>query len=186
MYTVNFRGNIFTQKATVISCLTLPSAIRCAVCERRSEKKPRHTCSFHRFFNRYDGDRMIFHISGIFYLRSFSDAAVVFLVILSVQHFSRYCIFSDVRHNHYHYYFNNQKLVHHVFATAPTLCLHICVAFAKLILSRICEWVMWELMIGEALKLCHSPRDWLIRSKMIHCCLGKQKNRNSAGYCVGM
>lgn len=34
-----------------------------------------------------------------------------------------------VRQNHYHYYFNNPKLVHHVFCSAPIYLFTFCVAF---------------------------------------------------------
>lgn len=36
-----------------------------------------------------------------------------------------------VRQNHYHYYFNNPKLVHHVFCSAPIYLFTFCVAFFR-------------------------------------------------------
>lgn len=37
----------------------------------------------------------------------------------------------SVRQNHYHYYFNNPKVVHHVFCSAPIYLFTFCVAFFR-------------------------------------------------------
>lgn len=58
-------------------------------------------------------------LGGFLYLRSFD---VVF------KHFKDIFL-EPVRQNHYHYYFNNPKLVHHVFCSAPIYLFTFCVAF---------------------------------------------------------
>lgn len=50
-----------------------------------------------------------------------------------------------VRQNHYHYYFNNPKLVHHVFCSAPIYLFTFCVAFfSQFVWSNVvCLFFLW-------------------------------------------
>lgn len=147
MYTVNFRGNILIQQSNSHSFHTLPSAFFFALfllhrCTQHHSKKN----LIHLFVLSLEQERLLFNVSGIFLSAQFSRFCYGLCIVNQAYFFLSSSplvnIFSDIRHNHYHYYFNNQKHVHHVFAnSANNFVYTLAVASAKLICfaSEWCE-----------------------------------------------